>query len=502
MTRAFVWGLGALFISGAMVSGCAKPTLKQIAIDPSLSAAEAHKQKEIALIDKFKAETRVAAAGQRIAVAARPDCGNDLKPVLGVFFAGPMSFDSEYRSAAVSAFDLEPPARVLSVVPGLPGEKAGIREGDVIIEFGGITLPLYENPNEIMARILAAARNRHEALTMTVRRGERELSFRLKPALACSHPILFSPDDSVNAFADGENVYVNRGLVRFIDNDDELATVMAHEFAHNLLEHSSSKAQNRVVGAVGGFMLDVLAAAAGVNTQGEFTKLGADAGGQAYSQAFELEADYLGIYILARAGYDIERAPNMMRRLGSVDPDSIVYAGTHPTTTHRAIALTQAVAEIKRKQLAGLPLLPDASSGADSAPVAVSQGVLTEGLNKATTLVTPGESNADDAEWRAAGASDSCDKPWSLSLTRSGVHLAGRLTRDGISYELSGDVDPVTEMVSNGRASRVAGDASRFGPSWLGFDANLADSERRGRFWVAAGGERRCETELTLRPPD
>jgi len=504
MARKLFKGIGALLIVGILLGGCATPTLKQIAVDPSLSAAEARKQQELALIDSMNYEIRVFSAGSRIAVAARTDCDENLKPVMGVVFAGPMSFEEEYRTLAVSALDLKGAAQVLHVVPGLPAAQAGLQKGDVFLEFGGISLPPNKDPNELLQKKLEVAKHRQEPVDMKVRRGTRDLAFSVQPALACDHPVLLSNDDAVNAFADGEKIYINKGLVKFADNDDEFAMVVAHEFAHNLLEHRSSKVQNQIVGTVGGLVLDVLAAAAGVNTQGAFTEAGADAGAQAYSQEFESEADYLGLYILARAGYDIDRAPDFFRRLGRVNPTSIVYARSHPTTAHRAVALTQAAQEIKRKQLAGLPLLPDAAGDSADAPVAVAQSVPAETVTTTAALATPSPADAlvgtDTQEWQAAGDSDGCEKPWSLSLSRAGDGVTGKLIRDEIAYELSGLVDPATHQVANGQAARASGSTSKLGPRWLGFDVNLSEGDQQGRFWVASDGQRRCETEITLNP--
>jgi hypothetical protein len=38
--------------------------------------------------------------------------------------------------------------------------------------------------------------------------------------------------DQVGAWTDGEAVWISRGMIRFLKNDDELALVLAHEMAH------------------------------------------------------------------------------------------------------------------------------------------------------------------------------------------------------------------------------------------------------------------------------
>ncbi len=84
-----------------------------------------------------------------------------------------------------------------------------------------------------------------------------------------------------------------------------------------------------------------------------------NAGGGAFSVEFEREADYVGLYMMARAGYAIETAPNFWRRMAMRDPKSIEHASSHPSTADRAASLDGAVDEIRRKQSQQLALLPE-----------------------------------------------------------------------------------------------------------------------------------------------
>ena len=77
----------------------------------------------------------------------------------------------------------------------------------------------------------------------------------------------------------------------------------------------------------------------------------------AFSQALEMEADHMGLYIVARAGMPIEDAPRFIERLGAI-AGSNIQVHTHPTSVARVAALTRSVREIKDKRAAGLPLTP------------------------------------------------------------------------------------------------------------------------------------------------
>lgn len=86
-----------------------------------------------------------------------------------------------------------------------------------------------------------------------------------------------------------------------VTSDEELATVVSHEIAHNAMKHIDAKMQNATAGAFFGAILDIFAATQGVNTGGEFTSQFAQLGAMTFSQEFEREADYVGMYILALA---------------------------------------------------------------------------------------------------------------------------------------------------------------------------------------------------------
>jgi len=122
------------------------------------------------------------------------------------------------------------------------------------------------------------------------------------------------------------------------------------------------KKKNSLLGGIFGFLLDMMIAAKyGLNTGGEYTKIGMAKGGMVYSIDMEKEADYVGLYILALSGYDIEEVPNVFRKLGAAHPKNIEakYATSHPSTPERFIAMEKTVEEIKEKMEKGLPLLPE-----------------------------------------------------------------------------------------------------------------------------------------------
>ena len=151
-------------------------------------------------------------------------------------------------------------------------------------------------------------------------------------------------------------------MLRFVADDDELAAVLAHEIAHNAMRHIQAQQKNSALGGLFGAIIDIAAATQGVNTNGEFTKTGMNVGSIVFSQDFEREADYVGMYLLARAGRSTARAPNLWRRMAQENPGSIKYASTHPTMAERFVRLEQASREIEQKIARGEELTPEMRS--------------------------------------------------------------------------------------------------------------------------------------------
>src|SRR5690606_38594427 len=144
----------------------------------------------------------------------------------------------------------------------------------------------------------------------TIERNGETRSVMVVPVQACDFTVRLQQDDVKNAYADGKNIVIYKGMMDFFKSDEELALVLSHELAHNSMKHIDAKKRNATLGGIIGLLVDVAAAAGGVNTNGDFTRLAMNAGSGAYSVEFEQEADYVGLYFMAIAGYKIDDAPN------------------------------------------------------------------------------------------------------------------------------------------------------------------------------------------------
>lgn len=154
-----------------------------------------------------------------------------------------------------------------------------------------------------------------------------------------------------NAFAlPGGFVYVSRGLLVLLKNEDELAGVLGHEISHVMKKHGSTRQKKSVLPSI-------LAAPAVVlgNTMGKGMgeKIAAPVlgAGRAYLASYgrkqEMEADDLGIALAVKAGYQPLRLADILNRLekfeqvktGQTSKYSIF--NDHPMTPDRMKAVKQ-----------------------------------------------------------------------------------------------------------------------------------------------------------------
>ncbi len=163
--------------------------------------------------------------------------------------------------------------------------------------------------------------------------GVKAEALPVKPT--CHYPITLSYSPAVNAYATGRAIRVTTGMMEFAD-DDELAVIIGHELAHNTEGHIVKIVTSRIAGL----------------------------GTGRFSRVYESEADYVGLYYAQRAGFDITKAPNIWRRIGLMSVKSMGESKSHPTTPERYVRLAAAIAEINRKRVAGLPILPERKEGA------------------------------------------------------------------------------------------------------------------------------------------
>ncbi|MYG36087.1 MAG: M48 family metalloprotease [Gemmatimonadetes bacterium] len=237
---------------------------------------------------------------------------------------------------------------VLLVVSGSAAERAGIAPGDFIASVGGVTVPGGRPGRETIAAVTRRW-PAGSALPVQVERNGMAVDIRYPAETVCDYDIAVTEDDEINAWASGDAIHVSRGLMRFPMSDTHLQAVLAHEIAHNSEGHLAEITSNLVLTGLRGSVRDAAAEAARPLSRVEF------------SRTQEHEADYVGMYYLARAGIDTREVGQVWRLLAAENPEGVRDRGesTHPSLPERFLRLEATHREITLKLEAGLPLLPN-----------------------------------------------------------------------------------------------------------------------------------------------
>lgn len=351
------WGrVGSAIVSVLLAVACA-PVSRLPALDQNAIDAE-QRLEQIAHIRKYYAELhRVDTVAFRIRTANRADCNGWESAQIGLFAATPQSLPRRYQSYSREALDLTwMRPTVISVVENSPASEAGIVVGDEIIALNGELIPLTGT-----AGWMAGWLKHHGSrpLQANLRNDGVDRTVTINPVMGCAIPIQYITNDTINAFTDGNKILIHSSIVELAKTDAQLAQVIGHELAHANLGHIEKGLVNRAIGVAGGTLIDLGFLSGGISTGGAFGKEFEKAGARAFSVNFEREADYVGAYYAARAGYDLKGVEEIWRAFGLAKPETIRIASTHPIMPVRFVQMKKVAEEIADKRRRNLPLVPE-----------------------------------------------------------------------------------------------------------------------------------------------
>jgi hypothetical protein len=271
-----------------------------------------------------EADARVARIAFRLAVAGVARCSAP-EPAFGLVLQHLSQFRPADRPGVIAAAGLDRGPGVIVVVPGGPADRAGIRPGDVLLSVAGDALPPDADsgapfdPARAHARADAIDGMMKRAATapfpVTLLRDGRTLAVYVARLPACPSRVLLARSDQHNAYADGRHVFLTTGLVARVRSDDELAFIIAHEMAHNILRHAALMRSDAVAHGIG-------------RTFGQ--------SGRTIRET-EREADALGGELMIDAGFDPVAGAAVLERLGT-DLGIALFA-THDPAGRRIAAM-------------------------------------------------------------------------------------------------------------------------------------------------------------------
>lgn len=296
--------------------------------------AAAGRDGEAMLVAMRAIDARVATIGHRLATANVAYCTRqEWRHGFVLLDLGQVS--PQVRAAAAAWFGRQSGLGIMALAAAGPAERAGLRAGDVLISLDrpGPASGAADANGIILAGLPAAFADGEAELA--IQRGGERLTIAVRAERGCRSDFQVVARNSRNARADGTTVAVNRGLVDYAQDDAELASVLAHEFAHNVLRHRVrlyGDPENRT----------------GPARRPRTSEI----------RETEIEADRLSVYLMEAAGYDPQAAVRFWSRFGP-HPLNFLRSGDHPGWQSRVTAMESEIVRIRQARAAGRLPAPD-----------------------------------------------------------------------------------------------------------------------------------------------
>ncbi|MFC0253214.1 M48 family metalloprotease [Massilia consociata] len=278
-------------------------------------------------------------------------CTRHARNLLGFTAKNRHTYPGNYNDAAHMVLGMGERLQVTNVLVGSGAAKAGLRQGDELVAAGGKPLPTGPNALSQAGAVFGPIVTKQSNLPLTIERNGSTRDLTIPVTRACAFAIELGNADNVNAYADGARIMVTRGMMGFTQNDEELAYVVAHTMAHNMLGHAASQRNAATIGSI----IDNL-----TRISPDTSMLIGSGGIKAMPSGLDASADRLAVYLLTRAGYRIDGVTAFWKRFAATHPATVLngHTANHPAMTQRIAAIDKAVAEVKAKKSANRPLTP------------------------------------------------------------------------------------------------------------------------------------------------
>ena len=292
-------------------------------------------------------DLRLQMVGRRVLAAAYPICPKEYRSRSLMVGIVPRSQTQPIVLWAINEFGMD--------------DRETLKIGDVILGMGNEDIPPGLSGTRRAQEILADYANRMEPLKFRVDRDGEILRITQQPMKFCNYQIRLVRSSQFNAYADDKTISVNTGVMPLLSTDDELEALIGHETAHNVMRHIPKDRWLYILNGLARIFTDW-----GVYPEDDIATTLANSG---FSRQHEAEADYVGAYLTAMAGYDPEGALNLVKMMAARNPDYISGSDqwddtseiwqSHPEYANRYGQMRRAVEQIKEKQNQGLKPLPD-----------------------------------------------------------------------------------------------------------------------------------------------
>ncbi len=287
---------------------------------PALAAASPRDDRQLALYESFGSfDQRVADTGYRLATRNADWCA-DAHPTTGLTLSDIALYPAGARDAVDMAYGRtgDAPIFIGAVASGSPADLAGLARGQAIETIDGVAVAGLGGGKAGYARMATIEMGFADWLAddaIEVRLADETDVRRIGSRRACASIFQVTADNEVGGSADGRYVKISAAAVAFARDDAELATLMAHELAHNILKHRAR-----------------------LDATGRSARRVRDT---------EIEADRMAVWLLNHAGYDPEVALRFYERIRKERGDGLIASATHGRTSTRIKAIKGEIAAMR-----------------------------------------------------------------------------------------------------------------------------------------------------------
>jgi hypothetical protein len=301
----------------------------------SLAAPAAHAD-PAGLIALQRYDHKLNAIGYRLAAAGVSLCATTT-PLTGFGIHDLSQYSADQQQDARAAFGFAGDPLVLAVAPDSPAAVAGLREGDAILAIDGVPVPplkpkarrSYARMAALLAQIDKAAAD--QMLDLSVRRDGQVIALSAPALPGCPARFQIKVSATIDSVADGTYVEINTGMIDFAGTDDQIAGIVAHELAHNILRHRERLNAKGI-------------------RRGVFGQFGRSA---RLVRQTEEEADRLSVYLMDCAGYPPEAIIAFWEHYDRAHILDFLAAPTHPQPETRIEIVREEIARIAAMKAAG-----------------------------------------------------------------------------------------------------------------------------------------------------
>ena len=331
-----------IFFSFALLVSCSTNINK--VYDKEIIIAEKKEilvQKKILINEMAKASIKLHKIAWPILLANKQKCIDNKKKSYGTLFADINDLPEEDKLIFINLFNNSVGPKyfqkyqvdgfpiILSVAKDSPAYNAGLLKNDIILEINE------KNSQNFRRKLLFILEN-NKYLTLKVLRGKQEIKVNMTGIQSCSYNVQVLPSGFPNAFADGEKVFITMAAIKLAQTKDELAFLIGHELAHNILHYKNFDSNEANLLAIDYLDKPKIRQIRSILVWSNENR--------------EIEADIEGMHLAFKAGFSLENVNDYWRRLSVFNPELIKKSiNIYKSNAYRAALINKTLKKLKEK---------------------------------------------------------------------------------------------------------------------------------------------------------